>query len=171
MKTAIFDLDGTLVHMPKKVWLADEFNWDNFIEWMNTNDPVKQAVTMLIWHHVQGHRITVVTARPEFSRAATELLLANHHICIDRMIMRTAEEVAIETEELVGASSSDEVNAILFRNHSVYRERVMAELQTEGELSGYAYDDQKDNLDVWRKAGMSCWFVNDKGLITGYHGK
>lgn len=167
-KIAVFDLDGTIIDMPKRSWLAEEFNWPNFLNWMDDQMIFSQAVILCEWHLIQDHRVVVVTARPEKYREQTVDLLKVKGFNYDELIMRPDVMVDSETNALHFTENENEVKDVLFRHHAIYRECVSEVLTQRGDEVKYAYDDQIPNLEVWKKLGANCWIVDEYGAFSAY---
>lgn len=164
----IYDLDGTLINMPKKEWQGDEFNWDNFISWMNDQDVNVHVVHSLINHFVANKTVVIVTARPEKYRKETELLLDNNGIVYDTLVMRSWDLIEAEMESLSKCNTQKEIQGVLFEHHSKYRAEVAEKMKLFGFKPTDAYDDQSDNLDVWNDIidCTNCWEVDSNGNLN-----
>jgi hypothetical protein len=164
---AIFDLDGTIAPLPTdRKWEGSEFNWPNFMNWMDVQKPFGTIMEMVKWHRVQGHQIVVVTARPESYRQRTTDYLKRNRFPFDELIMRDDDLIEQEIKQLDGRDE-DSIKSILFTNHSNWRIGVRSHLLGRGDTIKYAYDDQYPNLVVWRQAGAIVYQLDEKGLFVG----
>ncbi len=166
---AIFDLDGTIVPIPENCWSPENFNWENFLNVMDEQTAFGSVLSTLSWHLHMGHKVVVVTARPEHERGRTSKLLERVDFDHDELIMRPSSLIEEETIQLEGAKTSEDVKKILFNNHANWRKDIRESLITRGFSLGrsFAYDDQMPNLMTWREAGCSIWLVDNNGHLSG----
>ena len=77
-KTYFIDIDGTIL------WLMPDFQETIKSEYIK---PLPQAVQKISKWHCRGHKIVLVTARPESLRSVTEQQLYNAGIVYDHLLM------------------------------------------------------------------------------------
>lgn len=167
MTLAIFDLDGTILPIPEATWEPESFTWDNFLSVMDSQEAFGSVLSTLQWHLHMGHKVVVVTARPEHERQRTVDLLKRVDFTFNELIMRPSDLVMEETLQVSAAQSKEEVKDIVFSNHANWRKGVRELFINRGDSVSYAYDDQMDNLMIWREVGCSVWLVDGNGHISG----
>lgn len=172
MKTAIFDIDGTLFDMPGDIYAkwqgGEKFDWDKFLDIMDGQPVIHNAWQALSKHFLNNDAIVAVTARPEKYREKTEELLTKLGIPFDKVIMRP--NVLLEDEgneiEKVGHENPTLVKNIIHKHHARWRDiarDLLEEMVPQFEPVA-AYDDQEKNLKVWMDQGAECYLVN-KGKL------
>lgn len=170
MEAVIFDIDGTLFDMPAHIWQSGpEFNWDEFLEWMDGQQVIHNAWQALSGHWMNDRIVVAVTARPEKYRDETEALLAKLGVPFDHVIMRPDEMLTREWAEIDGHTCPEAVKRIIHKHHAIWRTTAVDEIKERIEDAEVvaAYDDQINNLDVWKEhyPEAELWHVNKGKLV------
>lgn len=177
----IFDFDGTLDEKYKHEWLGEEFNWDTFINRMDSQPVIRPVMDRLVDITLNSNiKPVVVTARPLEYRMET-ISKISHELGLSieetseriEFIFRPSDMIIRETKELGLCETEDEVKVTIFRNHKMYRD-FLAKYRLD-ELFGIdhelvaAYDDQGDNLDTWREYYNCPLFLIDGQLVSEWN--
>lgn len=169
----IFDIDGTLITLPKTDFTSEDFNWNM---WLNDSWDQSTVIeeTVLQYSTSLDSNITdvwLVTARPEKWRRDTELQLMKLGIWDhrSRLVMRPDDECDAETrvvEKLQASGTREEVEhavkSLIHEGHAKYRHNVMTALNTlyAPRTEYVAWDDQITNLDAFLAHGVRGHLVD-----------
>ena len=186
MSIAIFDLDGTLLTNPDRKWEKGEFTWDAFLDEMDNSQPIHSTIELMKWHHAMGHKVVICTARPSWTHERTKQQLAEIADIVigglhtNSVIMRPYDLVMTESQRIEQCGDMTEVYQVLREEHAKYRRwacdkySLKLELETHRKLWPahkrvvYAYDDQVENLEIWRdELGANIYQVLPDKTISG----
>lgn len=135
MATVIFDLDGTLSDTSWRDHFITEGKWDEFFDHCG-GDPVNKPVAELLSAvFTAGHRILIITGRPERVRKTTEAWLLNNVIMYDKLYMRKDDDRRSDAE---------------------FKSEIL-ESVTEPIL--FAVDDNVDTVKMFKEHGITCFQV------------
>lgn len=145
MKTKIiFDLDGTLALIDKRLRLATKsngkLNWDEFFKPQNIqldepNVPIIETFKAL---KAQGYEMLIFSGRDEISRRETVAWLKEHGVDPDLLIMRTH-----------GSFTPDDV----------LKKSWLDSIGGPAEVF-CVFDDRDKVVKMWRDNGLTCCQVN-----------
>ena len=148
--TYIFDLDGTLADIRKRLSLAnkgEEMDWSEFFnpDYIKYDKPKDDVINMARIIYEEGFNVVIFSGRLDTTREKTIEWLDNHSVDYHALIMRP--------------QATDE-----FTNDAVLKERWLEEL-VDTRLSGHmgliwgVYDDRNQVVDMWRSKGLTCYQV------------
>lgn len=136
MKTAIFDIDGTIANIEHRVHLAIAKEWDEFhkdLHLDSTNDPVIEICREL---KNKGYQIVLMTGRPENYLHRTKYWLNKNGIIPSRIFMRPVGDYTGDVE---------------------LKRSWLAELRETGYDVVMAFEDRQRVVDMWREEGVFCF--------------
>lgn len=102
-KLAVFDIDGTLANISKRIeanmehltmphW-HPQFNWDGFFNGYEKDQPIEWTIELLkVFADHPDYEVFILTARSEAVRPQTEHWLSMNHIPYDKLIMRPSDD-------------------------------------------------------------------------------
>lgn len=138
MQVVVFDIDGTLSDCRHRLKYISERpkDWKMFFE-AQVNDSVNEPVAALYRAmRDAGHRIFVVTARPNEYRKVTEEWLKRHDLGgYERLVMREEGDR---------------------RNDQYVKKDVLDQLREEGIEVFMAIEDRARVCAMWRESGVTC---------------
>ena len=143
--TFIFDLDGTLADISKRLEISNRsgsMDWGEFFNPDNIHwDEPKQSVIDMT--HLLPHQIVIFSGRSDTTRKETLLWLAEQDVRFDAILMRP-----MDTDE--------------FTNDAVLKERWLNQL-VDGKLGGKittikgVFDDRNQVVKMCRDKGLTCF--------------
>lgn len=132
MATVIFDLDGTLSDASWRDHFRQDGNWDEYFEHCSSDPVVKPVAELLSAVFKAGHRILIITGRPERVRKTTEAWLLKNLIMYDKLYMRKDDD---------------------FHSNEEYKNEVLDSI-TEPIL--FAVEDDPEAVKVFKERGITC---------------
>lgn len=144
----IFDVDGTLADVEKRVKLASQrgFDWDVFldpIKMKSLDKPNTDVVDLAKLFHLVGAKIIVVSARNERHREVTTEQLLGWGVPFERLYLRKDND---------------------FRKDSVVKEEILSLIRKDGYNPILAVDDRQQVVDTWDRLGIICWQVRQTAV-------
>lgn len=133
------DLDGTLADTTERALWAQQKDWDRFHE-NHMASPVIVPVRELVeaWRcALPGHRVCILTGRPERFRKSTQEWLVMHGISCDLLLMRPDDNH--QTDAIVKP-------ALLFQ----YLPNGFHDV-------AFVVDDRDRVVARWRELGLTCF--------------
>ena len=148
MTDIIFDVDGTLMNVEKRVQYSKEtktptdryMNWNNFLDPMTMmlkDTPNKDVCEVAKVLHTSC-KIIITSARNERHRKVTEIQLANAGVKYDAMYLRDDDD---------------------FRPDDVVKAELLGKIIADGYDPTIAYDDRNQVVSKWRELGIHCYQV------------
>lgn len=138
LKTALFDIDGTLANIDHRRNILDEnpHNWKDFFAAMGDDTPNLKIVDLykLVWSS-EEYECIIISGRPEQYRELTEQWFTWNSIPFDRLIMRPEKDQ---------------------RADYVIKEEILNQLKAEGKEIAFVVDDRQSVVDMWRRNGITC---------------
>lgn len=138
MKTAIFDIDGTLANNSHRQYLVRRNTpaWDEFFLKMGHDTPNQPIICLYQSIKQSGHfSCILVSGRPNTYRERTEEWLEKYGIEFDHLYMREIgdkrPDVKVKKEIL---------DALLAKGHEIC----------------FVVDDRNDIVRMWRENGITC---------------
>ena len=149
MKSAIFDLDGTLCDCRHRLHHVThgKRDWDAFFAGVphdTLNGPIYDILLSL---HSELYSIVLCSGRPEKCRADTVEWLSRHEVPYDVLYMRPDEDT---------------------RPDHVVKAQILEGIRADGYEPFVAIDDRDSICEVWRNAGimtLQCAPSEDTGPV------
>jgi phosphoglycolate phosphatase-like HAD superfamily hydrolase len=152
MTDIIFDVDGTLMNVDKRVQYAKDtkrdtdryMNWDNFLdpkimlEYDTPNKDVCYTANSL--RDNPRNRIIITSARNERHREVTMIQLSRVSVKYETMYLRDDDD---------------------FRPDDIVKEELLSKIRTSGYDPTIAFDDRNQVVKMWRKLGINCYQVRE----------
>ena len=139
MKTAIFDIDGTLADIEHRrhYVTGGRSYWEKFNESMGDDTPNAPVVSLYhsLWRS-GDYNIEIVTGRNERFRDITERWFIWNEIPFKRITMREDKD---------------------FRADHLVKEEILHRFLAEGLDIIFAVDDRQQVVDMWRRNGIACF--------------
>jgi len=137
MRTAIFDLDGTLCNIEHRLHHVRDGvrNWDAFFEGIpddTVNQPVREILMALM---ASGNEIILCTGRPEKCRLKTVEWLNNNIVPFTALYMRPDNDT---------------------RPDHVVKAQILDGIKQDGFDPFVVIDDRQSVVDMWREQGLTC---------------
>lgn len=142
-KTVLVDLDGTISNPSHRLYLIQNKpkNWPEF-EAGIMDDPIfPEVIDLVKLYYNAGHRIVIVTARPERCRDMTIAHLDN------------VAKLRYYYEKIEMRSNDD------FRPGHLIKKEKLDKLRSEGHDIYLALDDNDDICEMYRNNGVKCFQV------------
>ena len=142
--TVIFDLDGTLADIDKRIKLArkpdGKMDFDIFHETDNIHldVPKEPVVRMAELFADDGFQIVIFTGRPDTTESVTRQWLAKHGIPYHLLVMRDNERY--------------------FKPDELLKKQMLDDLVDIDDVFCVVEDRQKV-VDMWREIGLTCFQV------------
>lgn len=135
----LVDIDQVICKVNYQITDPEEFDWDMFCMLAQTSNLLEPGVA-LVSHLVEiGYYPVFLTARPEFMRLQTEMMLANDCKLHGELVMGSAEDAKLTTNEYYQVFQ-------MFQ-----KQRALYELVTRYDFK-YAIDDLELNCKMyWRE--------------------
>lgn len=126
-KAIVFDIDGVLADSSYRYYLVEEKGWKDFFSECHKDPPLPLCVIAREMWTSMGHRIILLTGRPESIRDMTAEWLRKHEVYYDLMLMRqndhyvgsekreTLEEL-MKVYDIVCAFEDDPKNVLVYRS-------------------------------------------------------
>lgn len=135
VETIVFDLDGTLFHLPPDCLTNGEFCKDTFRANQHLAEPINPMINLFDLYSSGPYKynLVILTARPDFMRAQTESHLETYNIFPDLLIMR---------EEHCPLTVSE------------YKVNHLKELAEKGHSITMVFDDKQEIVDAANAAGF-----------------
>ena len=135
-KAVIFDIDGTLSDRRHRLhYLEKKKDWKSFFDNLNFAPPIKASFDFLFDHLNQGHKVILLTGRPEEYREKTVRWLKKHRV--------QPEMYELFMRETKNFESDVSLKERLFRTHSSDLNVIKV------------YDDNPKLIELWRSLGLS----------------
>ena len=137
MKTAIFDIDGTLADSSHRVHyvLAHPKNWDAFHAESINDEPHAHIVELAILLAQAGYEIVCCSGRGEEYRDITLDWIEANGIPYSALYMRATGDR---------------------RDDSIVKLELLVRMRADGFDPKIAFDDRDRVVDAWRQAGIPC---------------
>lgn len=143
MKTALFDLDGTLADNSHRQHYVrgDNKRWDEFFA-AQSGDSLNTVVADLFRVLVNSGEfcVIVVTARPERYRSETERWLTKYGLFPERVLMRRDGDR---------------------REDPIVKRELLFDLRSRGLEPHFVVDDRSSVVSMWRAEGIPCFQCAD----------
>jgi hypothetical protein len=129
----IFDIDDTISNSTHRAHLIDKSpkNWDLYFEQLVNDSPITSTISVLKALCAEGHRIILVTGRPEKYKHITNLWLASHSIPYDALYMRSKEYMYISNAEI--------------------KNMLLQKLKQDGFNPQLVFEDNPKAIEMWNK--------------------
>ncbi len=138
MKTAIFDIDGTVANINHRRRYLDRSppDWNMFNEKMGEDTLNKPIVSLYkaLWES-KSYTLLLVTGRNEKYRNITESWLTWNEIPFSNLLMRSDND---------------------YRADHVIKEEILHRILKHGHVIEFAVDDRQQVVDMWRRNGITC---------------
>ena len=138
MKTAIFDIDGTIANIEhrRKYLETTPPDWKKFNGQMGDDTPNIPIVSLYkaLWEN-KSFNLLLVTGRNEKYRNITEQWLAWNEIPFSSLLMRPDND---------------------YRADHVIKEEILHTILKDGHDIEFAVDDRQQVVDMWRRNGITC---------------
>lgn len=147
MKTAIFDLDGTLadgkhrLHLLPTVDLHLTDSWNEFNRASKDDSPIHSTIEVCNIMARAGLRIIILTGRSDIVRAETEAWLERNSVLYSELVMRSHSD-----------NRKDIIIKEEFLRNKVGLENIVA-----------AWDDSPAVIEHFRRLGITTYAVCDYG--------
>jgi len=140
MKTAIFDIDGTLADISHRLHhiQKDDKDWDAFNDDCDKDAPYHRIIEMTHVMRDAGYHIVMCTGRSCRIEQKTMDWLNEHEIPCSVLLMRAAKD---------------------FRSDYVVKEEMLNLLLESGHDVHYAFEDRSQVVDMWREKGITTFQV------------
>lgn len=147
MKTAIFDLDGTLadgkhrLHLLPTVDLHLTDSWNEFNRASKDDSPIHSTIEVCNIMARAGLRVIILTGRSDIVRAETEAWLERNSVLYSELVMRSHSD-----------NRKDIIIKEEFLRNKVGLENIVA-----------AWDDSPAVIEHFRRLGITTYAVCDYG--------
>lgn len=147
MKTAIFDLDGTLadgkhrLHLLPTVDLHLTDSWNEFNRASKDDSPIHSTIEVCNIMARAGLRVIILTGRSDIVRAETEAWLERNSVLYSELVMRSHSD-----------NRKDIIIKEEFLRNQVGLENIVA-----------AWDDSPAVIEHFRRLGITTYAVCDYG--------
>ena len=149
MTDIIFDIDGTLMNVEKRVKYAKDtkrdgvdrgMNWDNFLDpmIMEKYDTPNEDVCDMAIQLGYNSNIIITSARNERHRDITMAQLERAGVTYHAMYLRDDDD---------------------FRPDDIVKAELLGKIITDGYNPTIAFDDRNQVVDKWRELGINCYQV------------
>lgn len=139
MKTALFDIDGTLalIDHRRRFLVGKNPDWKSFNDAMGSDSPNRQVVGLYnaLWESGK-YKLILVSGRGEEHRKLTETWLTWNEIPYERLIMRPEND---------------------FRSDVEIKQEILNLLRSEGYDISFVVDDRNSVVEMWRNNGVTCF--------------
>ena len=137
MKTAIFDIDGTLADCSHRLHFVKhgKRDWGAFFGAMEDDtivEPVRELFRALV---LAGNKVICCSGRPEDYRALTERWLSENGVIPDALYMRASGD---------------------FRADHIVKAEILRGIIEDGFDPFVVIDDRQSVVDMWRENGLTC---------------
>jgi hypothetical protein len=149
--TIIFDVDGTLMNIDKRLSMAIEgkrpedkkMNWDIFLDpkiMADHDTPYPKVVNLAKSLEMLGATIVITSARNERHRDVTVSQLLNAGVPYKALYLRADDD---------------------YRHDSIIKSELLVKMKLDGFNPTLAVDDRPQVVENWLKEGIFCIKVND----------
>lgn len=137
MRTAIFDLDGTLCNIKHRLHHVTDGcrDWEAFFEGIPADDLVVPVAAILEALRNDCTEIVLCSGRPEKCRPNTEAWLLDHEIFYSKLYMRPDNDT---------------------RPDHVVKREILDQILADGFEPLVVVDDRQSVVDMWRENGLIC---------------
>lgn len=180
----VFDFDGTLIENPSKMEdyvEAGVFSWELFMKDSLNRETIKAVHDKMQAYQWMGYNCIIVTARPETEELEQYMIreLMARSLGEDMLVQRCPELFEAEQADLEYTLAGmadvaddeqlyDAQRAVVHRHHAIYRKAVIEDLENlygKGCIHA-AFDDQTQNLNVFKEHGIITFLVSNSNFTT-----
>ena len=161
-KTIIFDLDGTIALIDKRLDLSKKnrnkkINWEVFFnpENISLDIPNPPVVKLLQLFYGDGYKIIILSGRSDRTIHSTKKWLKLHNILYHKLIMRPHEKL-----NHIFLNNKQEKIDLRYVPDEVLK-RIMFDRFIKFKEVFLVVDDRSKVVQMWRKLGLSTFQVND----------
>ncbi len=180
----VFDFDGTLIENPTKMEEyveAGVFSWELFMKDSLNRKVIEPVYDRMQEYQSMGYNCIIVTARPECEELEQYMIreLMARSLGEDMLVQRCMELFDAEQADLdytlagMADVADDEQlyeaqRTVVHKHHAFYRKAVIEDLENlygKGCIHA-AFDDQSQNLNVFKEHGIKTFLVANSNFTT-----
>lgn len=137
MKTAIFDIDGTIADLShRRHFIATKpKNYAAFHKGASNDTPIWPVINVLKALHAAGYKIVLCSGRDGDFKQRTVDWLAKHEVPYDALYIRAGKD---------------------YRADDIIKEELLDQILAAGYEPEIVFDDRNRVVDMWRKRGLKC---------------
>lgn len=140
MKTAIFDIDGTLANIEHRTHYVRNGNhdWDKFYSEIEFDAPRPEVIRLSQWYWDNGYHVILCSGRPEHTREATVKWLHENNVVYEELHMRLDND---------------------YRADYIVKKEMLDYIVSQGFDIEAVYDDRQQVVDMWRENDIPVFQV------------
>ena len=167
-KTIIFDLDGTLALVDKRVEKSliptesssdgEGMNWDIFFDGQNVltlDEPNYPVISMAQMYYEKGFNIVIFSGRNDRSYEETRQWLEEYEVPYNLLVMRPDK---FKDKSWPIASGNPATKAMRFMPDEILKKEMLDTFVDIDDVF-MCVDDRQKVVDMWRENGLTCFQV------------
>mgnify|MGYP001365343870 FL=1 len=167
-KTIIFDLDGTLALVDKRVEKSliptesssdgEGMNWDIFFDGQNVltlDEPNYPVISMAQMYYEKGFNIVIFSGRNDRSYEETQQWLEEYEVPYNLLVMRPDK---FKDKSWPIASGNPATKAMRFMPDEILKKEMLDTFVDIDDVF-MCVDDRQKVVDMWRENGLTCFQV------------
>ena len=164
--TIIFDLDGTLALVEKRVEKAttrkkangeDALDWGIFFDGKNIqlDEPNYPVISMAQMYYREGYKIVIFSGRNDRSFHTTKEWLNTHNVPFDLLVMRPDK---FKSDSWPIADGNPATPDMRWMPDEILKKKMLDTFVDKTDVL-MTVDDRQKVVDMWRAEGLTCFQV------------